>query len=330
MDNEILRIMELVRDKTGKEVVVVKEEDGVEVSPEYIPFRRGGAKYFCKVAGDCDDGLKALIVALFENVSLGETPVGKADALKNIILGDGNELNVQKYMRKYGIHDVPCAVFIVYTADGKVSDVINFLENFKSGPCDCSVITDELTCAYIRFQDSVNADSEYKSLTDYAYLLAQSIEEELGINVKVGVGSMVSSFKECYISYRQAMTALRMGNVFEEQSPVSTYKEYLLVKILEDLPKYKMQEFLDILLEPEAKGILSDPEMIATAEEFLHTSLNVSETSRNLYMHRNTLMYRLDKIERATGLDIRKFQDAMTFRLVMILYKLSQMKTTVK
>mgnify|MGYP001075269717 CR=1 FL=1 len=59
-----------------------------------------------------------------------------------------------------------------------------------------------------------------------------------------------------------------------------------------------------------------------TAEEFLHTSLNVSETSRNLYMHRNTLMYRLDKIERATGLDIRKFQDAMTFRLVMILYKL--------
>ena len=62
--------------------------------------------------------------------------------------------------------------------------------------------------------------------------------------------------------------------------------------------------------------------MLSTAEEFLNTSLNVSETSRNLYMHRNTLMYRLDKIERATGLDIRKFRDAMTFRLVMILYKL--------
>ena len=68
--------------------------------------------------------------------------------------------------------------------------------------------------------------------------------------------------------------------------------------------------------------MFADGEMVATAKEFLHTSLNVSETSRNLYMHRNTLMYRLDKIERATGLDIRKFQDAMTFRLIMILHKL--------
>lgn len=124
------------------------------------------------------------------------------------------------------------------------------------------------------------------------------------------------------MSYRQALSALRMGAIFEQNATVSTYKEYLLVKMLEDMPKYKLQEFLDILLEPESKAILSDPEMLTTAEEFLHTSLNVSETSRHLYMHRNTLMYRLDKIERATGLDIRKFQDAMTFRLVMILYKL--------
>ena len=322
MDNEILRIVELVKDRTGKDIVVVKEDDKILRTPEFVPFSRGGLKYFCKIDGECDEGLKSLIIALFENVSLGETPIGKADALKNIVLGDGSEMTIQKYMRKYGVHDVPCSVFLVYTPDGKVSDIINFLENFKTSPCDCSVIVDELTCAYIRFQDSINTDGEYKSLTDYAYLLVQSINEELGINIKIGVGSVVNSFKDCSISYRQALTALRMGNIFEAQAAVSTYKEYLLVKMLEDMPKYKLQEFLDILLEPEAKGVLSDPEMLSTAEEFLHTSLNVSETSRNLYMHRNTLMYRLDKIERATGLDIRKFQDAMTFRLVMILYKL--------
>ena len=79
---------------------------------------------------------------------------------------------------------------------------------------------------------------------------------------------------------------------------------------------------MDILEDPEAKSMFADSEMVTTAEEFLNTSLNVSETSRNLYMHRNTLMYRLDKIERATGLDVRKFQDAMTFRLIMILHKL--------
>ena len=141
----------------------------------------------------------------------------------------------------------------------------------------------------------------------------------IAIGVVMGV---VAGFADCAASYRQAISALRMGGIFEQNAAVSTYKEYLLVKMLEDMPKYKLQEFLDILLEPESKGILSDPEMLSTAEEFLNTSLNVSETSRNLYMHRNTLMYRLDKIERATGLDIRKFRDAMTFRLVMILYKL--------
>lgn len=322
MDNEITRIIELVREKTGKSVVVTAAEEGVVAPNGCVPFRRGGRRYFCSVEQPCDEGLKNLIIALLAGVSLGDAPVGKAESLKNILLGDGNDITVQKYVRKYGIHDVPCAVFVLYSSEGKVADLMNFLENFRTSPCDCSVVTDDLTCAYIRFQDGANIDGEYKSLTDYACLLAQSINEELGLNVKIGVGSVVESFKDCSVSYRQALTALRMGGIFELQAAVSTYKEYLLVKMLEDMPKYKLQEFLDVLLEPEAKSILTDPEMIATAEEFLHTSLNVSETSRNLYMHRNTLMYRLDKIERATGLDIRKFQDAMTFRLVMILYKL--------
>ena len=78
----------------------------------------------------------------------------------------------------------------------------------------------------------------------------------------------------------------------------------------------------EILLDGDAKSIFSDPEMTNTAEEFLENSLNVSETSRKLYLHRNTLMYRLDKIERSTGLNIRRFSDAVTFRLITYLYRL--------
>ena len=322
MDNEILKITELVRDKTDKEVVVVKAGEGKDRPEGFIPFRRGGTEYLCKIEEPCDEGLKSLIVAILESVSLGDVPVGKNDALKSIVTGDANEITVQKFARKYSVYDLPCAVFVVVSRDGTGSDVLNFLDNFKTGPRDLTVLLDEATCAYVRFQDSVNADGEYKSLSDYANLIVQSINEELGLSVKVGVGSVVAGFADCAASYRQAISALRMGGIFEQNAAVSTYKEYLLVKMLEDMPKYKLQEFLDILLEPESKGILSDPEMLSTAEEFLNTSLNVSETSRNLYMHRNTLMYRLDKIERATGLDIRKFRDAMTFRLVMILYKL--------
>ena len=78
-----------------------------------------------------------------------------------------------------------------------------------------------------------------------------------------------------------------------------------------------------ILLDGEAKELLKDEDMVNTAEEFLENNLNVSETARNLYMHRNTLMYRLDKIERVMGLNLRNFSDAVTFRVITILYKLT-------
>ena len=96
----------------------------------------------------------------------------------------------------------------------------------------------------------------------------------------------------------------------------------ILIKMLEDLPKYKLNENLEMLMDTGAREIFNDEEMINTAEEFLENSLNVSETSRKLYLHRNTLTYRLDKIERATGLNIRKFSDAVTFRLITILSRL--------
>lgn len=92
--------------------------------------------------------------------------------------------------------------------------------------------------------------------------------------------------------------------------------------MLEDISETKLEEYLSILLEGDARELLKDEDMVNTAEEFLENSLNVSETSRNLYMHRNTLMYRLDKIERVMGLNLRKFSDAVTFRIITILNKL--------
>ena len=74
-------------------------------------------------------------------------------------------------------------------------------------------------------------------------------------------------------------------------------------------------------MDVDDKEIFTDKEMTDTAEEFLDSSLNVSETARKLYLHRNTLIYRLDKIEKETGLNIRKFSDAITFRLITILLK---------
>ena len=94
------------------------------------------------------------------------------------------------------------------------------------------------------------------------------------------------------------------------------------MRMLEELPAARRAEFLAVLLDGEARELLKDEELAGTAEEFLGNDLNVSETARNLYMHRNTLMYRLDKLERLTGLNLRKFSDAVTFRVITILNRL--------
>jgi carbohydrate diacid regulator len=96
----------------------------------------------------------------------------------------------------------------------------------------------------------------------------------------------------------------------------------MLVKMLEGIPETKLNEYLAELMDESTEEIFEDEEMLGTAEEFLQSSLNVSETSRNLYMHRNTLLYRLDKIEKATGLNIRLFSDAVCFRVLTSIYKL--------
>ena len=96
----------------------------------------------------------------------------------------------------------------------------------------------------------------------------------------------------------------------------------MLIKMLEDIPESKLAEYLTDLTDENFKEIFEDEEMLNTAEEFLRSSLNVSETSRNLYMHRNTLLYRLDKIEKATGLNIRSFSDAVSFRVLTVIHRL--------
>ena len=128
--------------------------------------------------------------------------------------------------------------------------------------------------------------------------------------------------KDIADSYARAENAIRYADVFESKGNVHSYREFILVKMLEDIPESKLAEYLSDLTDESFRELFEDEEMLSTAEEFLQSSLNVSETSRNLYMHRNTLLYRLDKIEKATGLNIRSFSDAVSFRVLTVIHRL--------
>jgi carbohydrate diacid regulator len=205
-------------------------------------------------------------------------------------------------------------------AEGKqMEEIKNILVN-GCEELDFVVDIDKNQLAFIKFvSDTTN---EYQSPIEYAEFIKQMVYEETGINIKIAIGSTANSIVQASLSFSHAVWAFRMNNTLGAKGDIHSYKEYVLIKMLEDLPKYKLNEYLEMLMDTGAKEIFSDEEMTNTAEEFLENSLNVSETARKLYMHRNTLTYRLDKIERATGLNIRKFSDAVTFRLITILSKL--------
>jgi carbohydrate diacid regulator len=162
---------------------------------------------------------------------------------------------------------------------------------------------------------------EYNSSSDYAEFLVQSLKEELGIDARVGVGSTVKKLKDSSLSYAQGASALRYAEVFGEQGSVHSYREYALVKMLEDASESRLRQYLSELMDEGTKEIMDDEEMVETAEEFLRCSLNVSETSRQLFVHRNTLVYRLEKIYKLTGLDLRKFDQAIVFKVAMMVHK---------
>jgi len=268
--------------------------------------------------GDEGKNYAAMLTRIIESSQARSARVSKQEYLKNILFGNASAAQISAFKEKYSLPESGCYVIAV-NCEKHIREVENLMAQAEITRGDSAAHIDEANCAFIKF---FSEDGEYQSASEYCSFIAQSVFEELGVHPIIGVGSAVCGFDEVAISFSQASTAVRMCKKFSSKGDVHTYKEYLLIKMLEDIPENRKKEYMDELLDERAREIFSDDDLISVAEALLSNSLNVSETSRSLYMHRNTLMYRLDKIEKATGLDIRKFSDAISFRVLTIMYKL--------
>ena len=344
MDADIKVFINGIREKTGIEMSVYgvnglfiagKGKEGDSVATDFdgitadtennrtlFTVKYKNKCFICSINGctQQEKNYAFLIGELAENSFFRESGLSRTDFLKAVLLGEANFSQINRYMKKYSVRDMPAFVMVVTVSASVKEEVLNVLNNYVSGGSDFLVPIDDTQLALVKFVDEES--DEYHSSTEYAEFLAQSVYEETGAPVKMAIGGTVKTVSDLSASFSQAMTAVRMSNAINSKGDVHSYKEYILIRMLEDLPKYKLNEYLETLMDTGAREIFSDTEMTNTAEEFLENSLNVSETARKLYLHRNTLTYRLDKIERATGLNIRKFSDAVTFRLITILAKL--------
>lgn len=295
-------------------------------------WEEGGATFFrfsyqgesyvgvLRAVGEGQRTIVALLINYFETQEDSLAELSKNERWKSVLLGEGSARSVQRFLAKFSIRNGSCFALAIQVPR-LVDETAALLAQYGENGSDAVVKMDERTCALVRYV-GVEEEGEYHSSFEYGEFVVQALKEELGIDVIVGVGSTVRDVKEIAQSYALASNALRYAEVFAAKGKVHSYREFVLVKMLEDLTPQKMEEYRAELMDTTATEIFEDEEMLNTAEEFLLSSLNVSETSRNLYMHRNTLLYRLDKIEKATGLNIRLFSDAVSFRVLSVLYKL--------
>lgn len=208
-------------------------------------------------------------------------------------------------------------VFAVYSPsdDGGVCEYMSTVASVDDFVADMG---DGVTAFCKRLDES----DDYRSAGEFAVVLKENISEEIKAAVKIGVGGVAYGVNELPKLYICAKTALVGGAEFDPTNDIYSYKEYALIRLLSTLPSADKEQYVKTVLDRSYRDVLSDAELTSAADAFIKHSLNVSEASRNMYVHRNTLIYRLDKIERMTGLNIRNFNDAMTFRIACLVYKM--------
>ena len=171
------------------------------------------------------------------------------------------------------------------------------------------------------------ADTGVEALEAEADALYKEITANYSVKVLIGISSVAENLKDLARAYKEARIALEVGKVFDIEKAVMAYENLGIGRLVYQLPTTLCEIFLQEVFK---KGSLEslDRETLMTVQSFFENNLNVSETSRKLFVHRNTLVYRLEKIRKLTGLDLREFEHAVTFKVALMVKKYLTSKPT--
>lgn len=166
-----------------------------------------------------------------------------------------------------------------------------------------------------------------EELEAYAKKILTSAQNDHGVKVLIGISSVVENLKDLARAYKEARISLEVGKVFDIEKPIMSYENLGIGRLVYQLPTTLCEIFLQEVFKRGSLESL-DRETLMTVQSFFENNLNVSETSRKLFVHRNTLVYRLEKIRKLTGLDLREFDHAVTFKVALMVKKYLTSKPT--
>ena len=275
-------------------------------------------EYVLAVSGADDEAYKLGKLAAFQIKSLlvaYKERFDKDNFIKNLLLD--NLLLVDIYSRAKKLHvenTVPRVVILIESNQSKEANISEILRSiFPDKSRDFVTAVDERSVILVKEVLS----GEETEVDNYSKMIYDTLSTEAMSNVHIAVGTVVSDLKDVSNSYKEASMALEVGKIFNCEDNISTYSKLGIGRIIYQLPLPLCKMFIQEVLKGK-KVENFDEETLMTVNKFFENSLNVSETSRQLYIHRNTLVYRLDKLLKMTGLDLRKFDDAIVFKITIM------------
>lgn len=243
----------------------------------------------------------------------------KSNFIKNVILDNILQGDIYLKTRELGINnEVPRSVLLIRTPERSevpVNEAIGRL--FPDKNKDLVISINETDVALVK---EVRTGNDIKDLEKLARSIVDTLHTEFYVNSLVGVGTIVTGIKDLPRSFKEAQIALEVGKVFDTEKTIVTYENLGIARLIYQLPTTLCETFLkEIFKKGSIVGL--DQETLFTIQKFFENNLNVSETSRKLFVHRNTLVYRLEKIKKLTGLDLREFDDAIVFKVALMVKK---------
>jgi len=285
---------------------------GTNAKIEYFVFVEGEDKMAEKLA-------TVIAISLANVKSLYDEKYDVISLIKNIILD--NILPSDIYIKSKELrfnNDVSRTVFLIKFNSKNDLVPYDIIQNlFPDKNKDYVISIGENDVVLVK---EVKHNIDVKELEKMAKELSDTINSEFYTKVSIGIGSTVENIKDLARSYKEAQVALEVGKVFDNEKNISSYENLGIGRLIYQLPVTLCDMFLQEVFK---KGSLEslDRETLVTIQCFFDNNLNVSETSRKLFVHRNTLVYRLEKIRKLTGLDLREFEHAITFKVALMVKK---------
>ena len=276
---------------------------------EYIVFIEGEDKFAEKMA-------TVLAVSLSNIKNLYDEKYDKSSFIKNIILDNilPSDIYIKSKELRFNAEETRVVFLIKFHSK---SDVLSFdmVQNiFPDKNKDYVISTGEQDIVLVK---EVKPNTDIRDIEKMAKSIADTLNSEFYTKVSIVIGTVVDNLKDLARSYKEAQVALEVGKVFDTEKNIISYENLGIGRLIYQLPTTLCEMFLQEVFKNGSLDAL-DRETLMTIQCFFENNLNVSETSRKLFVHRNTLVYRLEKIRKLTGLDLREFDHAITFKVALM------------